>query len=122
MASPGWRFREMERTNHMHEFAKVCVHPISQHPSPSSVPIRSRVSNGGVAVSFLLLEGMGDWILASPRLSGFLKPELAVSWGGGLKGHSEVKGANTEMCQDLGETPPGISRWPCVPFLGITGR
>lgn len=73
-------------------------------------------------MSFLLLEGMGDWMLASPRLSGFIKPELAVSWGGGLKGHSEVKGANTEMCQDLGETPPGISRWPCIPFLGITGR
>lgn len=81
MVSPGWRFREMERTNHMHEFAKVCVHPISQHPSPSSVPIRFGVSDGGVAVSFLLLEGMGDWILASPRLSGFIRPELAVFWG-----------------------------------------
>lgn len=81
MASPGWRFREMERTNRMHEFAKVCVHPISQHPSPSSVPVRSRVSSGGVAVSFLLLEGMGNWILANPRLSDFIRPELAVSRG-----------------------------------------
>lgn len=67
------------------EFAKVCVHPISQHPSPSSVPISSTVSNGGggggVAVSFLLAEGMWDWIFASPRLCGFIRPELAVSRG-----------------------------------------
>lgn len=36
----------------------VCT-PTSQHPSPSSVPIKPRVSNGGVAVSFLLLQGCG---------------------------------------------------------------
>lgn len=77
MASPGWRFRETGRTNHTHEFAKVCVHPTSQHPSPSSVPIRYRVSDGGVALSLLLLEGMGDWILATSRRLGFVGPELA---------------------------------------------
>jgi hypothetical protein len=51
--------RDGKNQSHAREFDKVCVHPISQHPSPSSVPISSRVSNGGVAVSFLLLREWG---------------------------------------------------------------
>lgn len=58
----------------------VCT-PTSQHPSPSSVPIKPRVSKEGSGSVLLAARGMWDWMVANLRLSGFIRPELAVSRG-----------------------------------------
>lgn len=81
MASPGCRFREMKRTNHMHEFAKVCVQPHQTAPLPILCPHQVQSERWGSGSVLPAIRGMGDWILASPRLPGFDKPELAVSQG-----------------------------------------
>lgn len=75
----------MGRTNHIHGICQSLCAPHQPAPLPIFCPhqlhSKQRGRRGGVAVSFLLAEGMWDWIFASPRLCGFIRPELAVSRG-----------------------------------------
>lgn len=79
MASPGWRFREIEPITH--EFAEVCVHPHQPAPLPIFCPHQAQSEQWGSGSVLLAARGMWDWMVANLRLSGFIRPELAVSRG-----------------------------------------